>query len=386
MATEKYSAAAFQTVLEKANEQATKAEQHDRDKKLPQAFVMYKQTLQTYLTVIEDMLFQCIRFQERNEDLLRIITPNDKYRKPTHPQPDRSKQDADVNDFEPTSNMNRLPGVLSITPDKPVKWSDVIGHETPKFVLKLAILDRCPIKHPVMFTGKRKTLKSILLFGPTGCGKSYLTKAMIGAAKDWVCIDVNVASLMRDAPEGAEDLYVKSLFKAARLSAWCLLVLQDVQELFKPTDKPVEEHRYQKLRQSIANEVKFINDNMTAEVTLCIATTNAPKLIDSFFATAFQKRIFIPLPRPEERMRIFKQHIGKSPNTITDDQWIELADRSSGYSGEDILSIVMHTFKDTGDLTFEELSAAIEQYKPRNAPDDIQACLKFKEEHANTSV
>ncbi|KAH8027838.1 hypothetical protein HPB51_010484 [Rhipicephalus microplus] len=243
MATEKYSAASFQSVLEKANEQATKAEQHDRERKLPQAFIMYKQTLQTYLTVIEDMLFQCIRFQERNEDLLRIITPNDKYRKPSHPQPDRSKQDTDVNDFEPTSNMNRLPGVLSITPDKPVKWSDVIGHETPKFILKLAILDRCPIKHPVMFTGKRKTLKSILLFGPTGCGKSYLTKAMIGAAKDWVCIDVNVASLMRDAPEGAEDLYVKSLFKAARLAAWCLLVLQDVQELFKPTQKPEEEHR-----------------------------------------------------------------------------------------------------------------------------------------------
>ncbi|KAL3174045.1 hypothetical protein MRX96_011787 [Rhipicephalus microplus] len=116
MATEKYSAASFQSVLEKANEQATKAEQHDRERKLPQAFIMYKQTLQTYLTVIEDMLFQCIRFQERNEDLLRIITPNDKYRKPSHPQPDRSKQDTDVNDFEPTSNMNRLPGVLSITP------------------------------------------------------------------------------------------------------------------------------------------------------------------------------------------------------------------------------------------------------------------------------
>ncbi|KAH9379622.1 hypothetical protein HPB48_022062 [Haemaphysalis longicornis] len=202
MAAERYSVSAFQTLLEKANRLATTAEQHDRDKKLPQAFAQYKQTLQTYLTVIEDMLFTCIHFQERNEDLLREITPNDKYRKPTHPQPDRSKQDVDALDFEGSSNLNRLPGVLSITPDKPVKWSDVVGHETPKFILKLAILDRCPIKHPIMFTGKRQSIKSILLFGPSGCGKSYLTKAMIGAAKDWVCIDVNMASLIRDAATG----------------------------------------------------------------------------------------------------------------------------------------------------------------------------------------
>ncbi|XP_077531220.1 vacuolar protein sorting-associated protein 4-like [Haemaphysalis longicornis] len=386
MAAERYSVSAFQTLLEKANRLATTAEQHDRDKKLPQAFAQYKQTLQTYLTVIEDMLFTCIHFQERNEDLLREITPNDKYRKPTHPQPDRSKQDVDALDFEGSSNLNRLPGVLSITPDKPVKWSDVVGHETPKFILKLAILDRCPIKHPIMFTGKRQSIKSILLFGPSGCGKSYLTKAMIGAAKDWVCIDVNMASLIRDAPQGMEDMYVKSLFKAARLAGWCLVLLQDVHELFKPCEKPSDEQRQQKLRENIAKEVKFINENLTYEVTICVATTNAPKLVDSFFVGAFQKRIFIPMPRPEERMRIFKQHVGKAPHTITDDQWIEVADRTAGFCGEDILSVVMQTFKESGELTFAEVSGALEHFKPKNTPEDIEECFKFKKEHAATSA
>ncbi|CAN7941568.1 unnamed protein product [Ixodes hexagonus] len=382
MSTEKFSTTSFQQVLEKANEQATKAEQHDRDKKLPEAFRMYKQTLQTYLTVIEEMLFQCIRFQERNEDLLRAITTSDKFRKmPNVPE----KKVDDTNDFEPTSNMNRLPGVLAFTPDKPVKWTDVIGHETPKFVLKLAVLDRCPIKHPIMFTGKRRTLKSILLFGPSGCGKSYLTKALCGSVKDWVCIDVNVATLLKDAPPGAEDLYIKSLFKAARLTTWAVIVLQDVQELFKPTPKKEDEQRSQKVRQSIVDEVKFINETFTQEITVVVATTNAPKMIEPYFVNAFQKRIFLPLPRPEERLRILKQHVGKAPNAITEEKWIEVTDKLSGYSGEDILSLVMHTYKDTGDLTAEELLAAVDQIKPKNTVDDIQACFKFKEEYACTS-
>ncbi|CAN8023472.1 hypothetical protein HPB47_002077 [Ixodes persulcatus] len=383
MSTEKFSASSFQQVLEKANEHATRAEQHDRDKKLPEAFRMYKQTLQTYLTVIEEMLFQCIRFQERNEDLLRAIATSDKYRK-TPNLPDK-KADVDVNDFEPTSNMNRLPGVLAFTPDKAVKWTDVIGHETPKFVLKLAVLDRCPIKHPIMFTGKRRTLKSILLFGPSGCGKSYLTKALCGSVKDWLCIDVNIATLIKDAPEGAEDLYIKSLFKAARLATWAVIILQDVQELFKTAQKAEDDQKNQKIRQSIADELKFLNDTFTQEITIVVATTNAPKIIEPYFVNAFQKRIFLPLPRPEERLRILKQHVGKAPNTITDEQWIELTDKLAGYTGEDILSLVIQTYKDEGDLEFDELSVAIDQIKPKNTAEDIRDCFKFKEQYANTS-
>ncbi|KAH9379621.1 hypothetical protein HPB48_022063 [Haemaphysalis longicornis] len=144
--------------------------------------------------------------------------------------------------------------------------------------------------------------------------------------------------------------------------------------------------RQQKLRENIAKEVKFINENLTYEVTICVATTNAPKLVDSFFVGAFQKRIFIPMPRPEERMRIFKQHVGKAPHTITDDQWIEVADRTAGFCGEDILSVVMQTFKESGELTFAEVSGALEHFKPKNTPEDIEECFKFKKEHAATSA
>ncbi|XP_064487943.1 vacuolar protein sorting-associated protein 4A-like [Ornithodoros turicata] len=383
MSSEKYSATTYQGVLEKANEQATKAEQHDREKKLPEAFRMYKLTLQTYLTVIEEMLFQCIRFQERNEDLLRAITSSDKYRKiPNQPE---KKAEPDATDFEPTSNMHRLPGVLALTPDKPVKWTDIIGHETPKFILKLAVLDRCPLKHPIMFTGKRKTLKSMLLFGPSGCGKTYLTKALCGMAKDWVTVDVSVPGMVRDAPEGAEDVYVKSIFKSARLCNWCVLCLQDVHEIFVPSTKPEDEQRYQKIKDGIIGELKYINDTFAAEITLVVATTNNPSALDSIFVNAFQKKIYLPLPRPEERLKLLKQHVGKAQNNLTDEQWFELVDKTSGFCGEDILELVLQTHKDTGELAAADLEGAIDKFKPRNAPEDVQACMKFKEEYANTA-
>ncbi|XP_077531219.1 vacuolar protein sorting-associated protein 4-like [Haemaphysalis longicornis] len=386
MARENYSAAAFQAVLDKATEQASKAEQSERDKKLPEAFLMYKQSLQTYLMVIEELLFSCNRFQERNEELLLSLDSTDKLRKHAKAGKERAKQPEDESDFEPTANMNRLPGVLCLSPDQPVRWGDVIGHETPKFVLKLAVLDRCPIKHPIMFTGKRRTLKSILLFGPSGCGKTYLTKALMGAAKDWVCMDVNMAKLIRDAPEGAEDLYIKSLFKAARLAAWAILVLQDIHLLFKPSDKPTEELRNQRIRQSVASEIQFLNDTITAEITLCVATTSSPRMIEPSFAGVFKKFVYVPLPRAPERLRIFKQLVGRDPCEVTDDEWTTVVNKTQGYSGADILTVVMHTYKDSDrPLTFNELSLATDLYRPRNTADDIQACLRFKHQHASTA-
>lgn len=379
---EKLTTTSFQAGLEKASEQASKAQQHERDKKSSEAFRMYKHSLQTYLTIIEEMLFQCVHFQERNEDLLRAIAGSDKYHKPNQPE---KKADVGVDGSDLRSHLCRLPGVLLLDLSKPVRWSHIIGHDTPKFVLKLAVLDRCPIKHPIMFTGRRKTLKSMLLFGPSGCGKSYLVKALCCQAKDWVCIDVNIATILNEAPLGAEHLYVKTLFKSARLTTWAVLALQDVHVLFLPPENLEDEPRYQRIRQCIVDEIKFINYTFTAEITIVVATTNAPQLLDAHFVAAFQKLIFFPLPRPDERLKIFKQHAGKLANNITDAHWIELVDKTSGYSGEDILSIVLRSTREHEELSYEVMAAKLEKLRPGNTAVAIQACYKFKEDYANTS-
>jgi vacuolar protein-sorting-associated protein 4 len=69
--------------------------------------------------------------------------------------------------------------ILSETPN--VNWDDVAGLEGAKASLKEAVI--LPIKFPRLFSGKRTPWKGILLYGPSGTGKSYLAKAVATETK-----------------------------------------------------------------------------------------------------------------------------------------------------------------------------------------------------------
>jgi hypothetical protein len=54
----------------------------------------------------------------------------------------------------------------------------------------------------------------------------------------------------------------------------------------------------------------------------------------------FEKRIYIPLPGPDARRRMFEIHIGDTPNQLTPKDFRTLAERTDGYSGSDISTVV----------------------------------------------
>ena len=69
----------------------------------------------------------------------------------------------------------------AIVTEKPnIKWEDVAGLEVAKEELMGAVI--LPSIHPEFFEGKRKPWRGILLYGPHGTGKSYLSKAVASQA------------------------------------------------------------------------------------------------------------------------------------------------------------------------------------------------------------
>ena len=63
-------------------------------------------------------------------------------------------------------------------------------------------------------------------------------------------------------------------------------------------------------------------------------------LIMVFFFYRFEKRIYIPLPGPEARRRMFQLHIGSTPNELSPMDYRLLAEKTEGYSGSDISTVV----------------------------------------------
>ncbi|KAJ1943012.1 Vacuolar protein sorting-associated protein 4 [Linderina pennispora] len=73
---------------------------------------------------------------------------------------------------------------------------------------------------------------------------------------------------------------------------------------------------------------------------LVLGATNIPWALDSAIRRRFEKRIFIPLPDPAARARMFQLHIGNTPCTLTQRDYRMLAEQTDGYSGSDIAVIV----------------------------------------------
>jgi len=73
---------------------------------------------------------------------------------------------------------------------------------------------------------------------------------------------------------------------------------------------------------------------------LVLGATNIPWMLDNAIKRRFERRIYIPLPGPEARRRMFELNVGTTPCTLTPKDYRLLADRTNGYSGSDISTVV----------------------------------------------
>ncbi|KNC49551.1 uncharacterized protein AMSG_05584 [Thecamonas trahens ATCC 50062] len=237
----------------------------------------------------------------------------------------------DDDDSDP--EQARLRGALAsaILTEKPnVKWDDVAGLENAKEALKEAVI--LPMKFPQLFQGKRKPWKGILLYGPPGTGKSYLAKALANEA-DCTFFSVSSSDLVSKWMGESERL-VRQLFEMARDAGRAIIFIDEVDSLCgSRSDNESESSRRIKTEFLVQmNGVGKDDDGI-----LVAAATNTPMQIDSAMRRRFEKRIYIPLPELEARIRMFEIHIGNDPLVkLTPQDYRRLGELTEGYSGADI--------------------------------------------------
>jgi len=73
---------------------------------------------------------------------------------------------------------------------------------------------------------------------------------------------------------------------------------------------------------------------------LVLGATNIPWQLDNAIKRRFEKRIYIPLPGPEARRRMFEIHVGDTPCELAPKDYRTLADQTEGFSGSDIAIVV----------------------------------------------
>ncbi|MFX1531765.1 MAG: AAA family ATPase [Promethearchaeota archaeon] len=221
-----------------------------------------------------------------------------------------------------------------VTESPNVKWEDIAGLQNVKQALREAIV--LPIAKPELFTGARRPWSGILLFGPPGCGKTLLAKAAATECKA-TFFSASSAELLSKWLGESEKL-ISSLFKVARLRAPSLIFMDEIDSIATKRGEGTESGGERRVKTQLLSEIQGLKSTHDKPL-LVLGATNRPWDIDNAMLSRFEKRVHVPLPDMKARAGIFKIHTEGVNTALNDEDYIELAVRSDGYSGRDIANV-----------------------------------------------
>ncbi len=216
-----------------------------------------------------------------------------------------------------------------------VKWSDIGGLEDVKQELKEAV--EWPLKHPEAF--KRLGIeppKGVLLYGPPGCGKTLLAKAVATES------EANFISVK--GPEifskwvGESEKAIREIFRKARMAAPCIIFFDEVDAI-----APMRGYGYgdSMVTERVITQLLAELDGIERlENVVVIGATNRPDILDPALLRPgrFDRLVYVPPPDFHARLEIFKIHTRNMP-LAEDVNLEELARMTEGYAGSDIESL-----------------------------------------------
>ena len=195
-----------------------------------------------------------------------------------------------------------------------------------------------PLKHPELFREVGiEPPKGVLLYGPPGCGKTLLAKAV--AHHTNATFIRLVASELISKWIGESARLVREVFRYAKMKAPSIIFIDEIDAIAaKRLDVGTSgEREVQRALMQLLAEIDGFDPLGDVKI---IAATNRPDILDPALLRPgrFDKLIEVPLPDEKGRYEIFKIHARKMRLASDVDLW-EMALKTKGATGADIKAI-----------------------------------------------
>jgi AAA+ superfamily predicted ATPase len=226
-----------------------------------------------------------------------------------------------------------------------------------------------PLRNPELRRMYRKSLRGgLLMYGPPGCGKTYLARALAGELQAGF-ISVQITDIL-DQMVGNSERNVRELFLAARRAAPCVLFFDEVDALGQRRSQTRNSALRGTINQLLAELDGVEQDN---DGVFVLAATNQPWDVDPALRRPgrLDRTVLILPPDEPAREAIFRHHLRHRPIAGIDTR--RLAKRTDGLSGADIAY--------TCELAAENAlldSAASGQPRPIGMPDVERALASIQ--------
>ncbi|KZT06140.1 AAA-domain-containing protein [Laetiporus sulphureus 93-53] len=219
-----------------------------------------------------------------------------------------------------------------------VTWTDIGALHATREELHMAIVQ--PIRRPELFRAVGiQAACGVLLWGPPGCGKTLLAKAVANESRANF-ISVKGPELLNKYV-GESERAVRQVFSRARASAPCVIFFDELDALVPRRDDSLSESSAR-----VVNTLLTELDGLDARKSVyVIAATNRPDMIDPAMCRPgrLDKLLYVDLPLPDERSEIVRTMTRKVPLGGDDAKLaVEMLvrERCEGYSGADLAALV----------------------------------------------
>ena len=239
--------------------------------------------------------------------------------------------------------------------------------------LELAFLG--PMRNPEMAKAYGKSLSGgLLLYGPPGCGKTFLARAVAGelGARFY---PVGLADVL-DMYIGQSERNLRDIFDTARSNAPCVLFLDEIDALGQKRSHL----RTNTAMRSTVNQLLYEMDAGQGrnDGVFVLGATNHPWDVDTALRRPgrFDRMLLVLPPDVSAREAILGYHLAKRP--VAGLNLARIARSTDGYSGADLaylcdtaaeraLAESMHT-GEVRAITMADLQSALAEVKPSTGP------------------
>ena len=244
--------------------------------------------------------------------------------------------EVEMNDFEKALRDITPSAMREVYVEIPdVHWDDIGGLKEVKRELQEAV------EWPLKFQGIYENIgynmpKGILLYGPSGTGKTLLAKAV---AKESETNFINIRG-----PEllskwvGESERGIRETFRRARQSAPCVIFFDEIDSIAPIRGAGADTNVSERVVSQLLTELDGVQ-KLGGVVVL--AATNRVDMVDPALLRAgrFDKLLYIGMPSPDSRKNIIKIHMKNKPlaKDIDIDKVVTLTEN---FSGAELLAVV----------------------------------------------